>query len=691
MRLIKASEATSNEHPYRPICLTNLGRGRIRLFTTGGDLSELSTVRTDLEAALRLLPIGHRDRPMALLELATANSVFYIRDHNRKNLDVSLSYSSEALAITINDHPLRAAALWRHSAALTFVYDPEGDPETLDETVALDRHALELCSPEHPRREAMLGNLASHLMRRYRLNTRWTDMEEAIRTEREVSTLRGPEHPARASCLHNLALYLLHRYELLGHDSDLYEAIMAAQESVVLRPRGHPAHSSALAALINALTYLYEMTGDQGHIFKAINLATEYLEDPANVNAQIRTRLALAAGLAYLKANDHVEDISYLEEAARMFSFVEITSTQTVGYMLAESQHYHALALRSLYASTKDPKTVEQAMDLIDRAIEGCTPDNPLLQRRLCTLAYLHLLKNTKFFNPLRAIQSLTGVIQAVQTHPFSAILPDLMDVLETLEEVLNYDELMPSWQMSILYIYEHASALLPQLAYLGLDSRSRLRVLQRVDSLGTKAAIYALLCNRLERVVELQEETHAIFWTHALHLKTPLDKLPTQAGEELRLIMGQLKLEQPDESARGDNVARQRDLCKQLETLLDTIRKQPGLERFWMPETYETISQAALHGPVVVLLQDRSRAFGLVIRAPGRTPEKVELPHISDAVLTQMMEGCKSVGAYTQTVSSTRGLRVSGGLPDQSQTLLHDLWVKAMGPIIQALGIEVR
>jgi hypothetical protein len=80
----------------------------------------------------------------------------------------------------------------------------------------------------------------------------------------------------------------------------------------------------------------------------------------------------------------------------------------------------------------------------------------------------------------------------------------------------------------SALDAYHAAIELLPQLAALHLDLPSRQQILSnsKDSTLALDAASYAVGMNQYNIAVEFLEAGRSIFWSQALHLRTPLENL---------------------------------------------------------------------------------------------------------------------------------------------------------------------
>lgn len=690
------NEDMLDDSPHQDLYLHNLGQVYTALYTAKGGVEILSISKEKFTAALQLRPPGHRDRPDTLLGLFSTCQYEFEHSSRADSFQEFCDLSLEALALCPSGHPRRVEALSKRAASVVQQYDSTGGPTDLDEGINLARQTLDLCQGRHPHRSKALSDLASFLARRTDRYANRDDMDQLIRLDREALSLRQPGHPQRTMTILNLSLHLLERWELLGHESDLHEAVNLSRQNLALIPTGHRIHGYALFTLVNALLYNYTFKTNVEDLLEAIDHAELWLQDPANSTSIFYPTFASVAGDAYIDYYYHSKDKATLSEAIRVYSLAEASSIQ--GTVLSAALRDLSRALGVQYAQTSNIEDADRAFSVHLRAIEQLDPKDLEYPRLLCGAAHLHLLPGTTFYAPSLALDMLVNVIQNSQSRP-RMILTSILDALDALEGLPEGEQkkLPPA---RLFEVYEYASALLPRIAYLGLDSRSRLRVLQRADSLGTRASIQAIQSEKVDRAVELLEETHAVFWTHHLRLKSSFNLLPHAMGDQLKALY--LQIEAANENVSGtetngdntsqDRVTTQQHLVRQLEDLIQHIRTHPGLERFMMYDTFKTLSQAAASGPVVVLLQDGLRAYGLVMKAPGLATEIVAMHSVDCSLLLRLIECLKLEGLYTRSMSSSRGMRVAVATHvDPSQGLLDELWRRIMKPIIKALGMTVR
>lgn len=684
-------------HPHRALCLANRARLSTWRFVTTGDTSEAHRATEQFNASFAQRALGHRDRPDTVMGLVAAHYHLYERTSDLNHSERCMQYSAELIQLCPSGHPGCPEALSKRASSLGLRYHRLGMPGDLDEIIHIERQVLKLCQPGHPGRATIMNNLAISLSTRSRRRVNLNDCDEAVALQREAVYEEQLGTRGRAANTVNLGVSLYERFQLLGHHHDLHESIKLTLEGLERLESNDRVRGYAVCNLVGALPARYEATGRIQDLIDAIHFAALRFADSSHSDFVRHGSFSTSTGEAYMQYYIHSGEPNSLMKAISMFSTAEKTLVSDGEPLRPACLHGLSTALRMRYLHTQNVADLDRAVATQKRAIQGLNSADLEYPKLLCGIAHLQLLPNTAHYDPCGAVNLLAEVAKSAHAYA-RAFLPGLLDALEILETLLDEGIAGLPSKTTLLETYEYASALLPRAANLGLDRRSRLRSLLKADSIGTRAASYALHCGQGERAVELLEETHAVFWTQNLRLRSSVDLLPDNLGNELKVLSRQIEIAQGGgtnaraitEESKEDRVACQRELCRRLDDLLLRIRDRPGMERFMMPDTFQTLSQVASSGPVVIFLHSRSSAFGVIIRAPESTPIVVELPQVNDTLLMQLAASCTSAGLYARGVASSRAVVVSGRPTDKSVLALHKLWVFLMKPIIQTLGLCV-
>ncbi|KAJ6586579.1 CHAT domain-containing protein [Mycena sp. CBHHK59/15] len=176
---------------------------------------------------------------------------------------------------------------------------------------------------------------------------------------------------------------------------------------------------------------------------------------------------------------------------------------------------------------------------------------------------------------------------------------------------------------------------LLPQLAALRLDVTSRKEILTAVQGgFGSDAAICAISLGKYEVAVELLEAARSVFWSQALYLRSPLDKLghanPTLASKLLQLsqALEQASFRDTKRNLAADTYkrvisieaegARCRLLNQEWDEVVNSVRMLPEFRDFMRPKSIVALQRAAMHGPIVALIAGIASCHALVIKFSG-------------------------------------------------------------------------
>lgn len=191
-----------------------------------------------------------------------------------------------------------------------------------------------------------------------------------------------------------------------------------------------------------------------------------------------------------------------------------------------------------------------------------------------------------------------------------------IASILELSEEHL--EAMRPAFP-GFLGVLRAAIALLPLVAYIGLDPHDQLGSLARSEGLGATAAATSLILDSPKGALELLEETRALFWEQALRLRTPLDDLPAKDASRLSQLFHlvdndrSVDMSQTDSSIRKSATLR-RDANREIEALIGAIRQRPHFDHFLRGHAFETIASAAARGPVVVLVAHKLLCEAIVL-----------------------------------------------------------------------------
>jgi hypothetical protein len=275
---------------------------------------------------------------------------------------------------------------------------------------------------------------------------------------------------------------------------------------------------------------------------------------------------------------------------------------------------------------------------------------------------------------------------------------------LRLIQAIWNHDA--ENKHAELTNIYQRLISLLPLLANSVLDVQPQLLALKGCCHVGSDAFIAAILANELLSALELLELTQGVIWSQSLYLRNPqLNDVPNALATELEGHLRALAVRSVTKvfhSAQEPTLTSQDILHRHSSrayAIIREIRLLPGLERFMLGESFETLCTTAASHHVVVLVGSRGRYYALIITVSQPDKEALLLLDLTD-------EDLKSL-SYTP---SPRGARRSPIAPDTAQPKvkkakfnksapsdsgpfdgqLKTLWHKVVKPVLDRLGLQV-
>ncbi|KAJ7104687.1 CHAT domain-containing protein [Mycena epipterygia] len=707
-------------HADRATTLSNLARAIRLRFERRGDLEDINEAIALHRDALSFRSAPHQNRGVSLTNLAVALETRFRMLGDPTDLDEAMEMYREAVSIHAGRYPSRSVALSNLGGTLLTRFSVRGDPDDINESIAVHREALKLLSPSHPYYRGSLSDLATALWTRIEVQDDPGDMDEAIVLYRRGLALCPAPHPDRSMLLNNLASALHTRSEERGDPRDLNEAIVFHREALELRLDGDHYRGQSLNNLANALWTRFEDQGNADDIDETVRLHGEALSllpagRPGRDVSLTNLANAISLQVAERQRGDIDEAIS-LHREARV-----LRASPHPRY--SDSLNDLATALVARFEKRRNQSDVDEAVNLFKQSLALCTPPNPKRDISLHGLSRALLA---------RVDAGLLGSVDEAFVLRRQAATYESSTPLRKFSSAVVWAQLAQEHNhRTCLEAYQLAVDLLPQIAALNLDLKSRQQRLTRgaITSLAVNSATAALALNQRDLAVEFFEASRSVFWSQALQLRPSLDHLVGGYPELLNKLRGiSCQLE---ESAIRDNGreidsgresqrerisfeaegVRCRELDEERTKTLDAVRKLPGFEYFLKPRKLDALRQAAVSGPVVVLLATNSSSSALIIQPedvrhielPSWTPRKFELC----AELPRVLSGGNdnSIAAHFEVRSSPQtsadvmelGARLYGARKGRVKVdpdailcrLLAELWYSIVKPVVEALDLN--
>ncbi|THG99524.1 hypothetical protein EW026_g2854 [Hermanssonia centrifuga] len=257
----------------------------------------------------------------------------------------------------------------------------------------------------------------------------------------------------------------------------------------------------------------------------------------------------------------------------------------------------------------------------------------------------------------------------------------------------------------SALQAFRIIFSMLPNLAWLGSDTRSSLYAIHQARYLPVEAAMFALRHSTVEEAVEFLEAGRAVIWTQATRLRRPMDDIGQVApalAKRLKELSANLQggATGPQKDGSSGMALTESKLRVAWFETVEEVRKFPGFDHFLGSNPFSVLSQVACDGPVVILLDHENRCTAIIISSPLVSPVKIPL--------TITVKKLQVLHGRLRTVADSRSTIASSDSPESAQTtsragrtgrvkpscetdILTILWNEVAQPIVQHLaGLSV-
>ncbi|WP_432837769.1 CHAT domain-containing protein [Dactylosporangium sp. CA-092794] len=582
-----------------------------------------------------------------------------------------------------------AAAVYHGNlgSALLTRYVAAGDPDDLD---AAERHLVTAIAgqPPDPEVELRRGTLALVGLRRFERTGDAALLADAITTVREVFDRLPETHPDRAGVLANLAILLYTRFERLGEPADLDAAVEQADRAVRTTPEGHPHRPGRVANLASILRARFFDRGTGADLDEAVRILRPIAEGRGAEAAACGASL----GTSLLLRFDFSDDTADLDEAVRILAgVVDGGSVERPDWAGYASEYGRALIARHRAGADPDGGDLALAATLLERAAAQLPGGHPLRAPCLVNLALAH---RTAY----RETHEDAAVERALASYALAGAEPGGAARVRYQAAVSGGQLAMEAGRgQDALAAYEHAVALLPRMAWQGLQRGQQERILAAEAGVTADAAAVAIRLGRLDRALELLEQGRGVLWGQQAPAHDDLAKLraasPDRAEALLRVLaaldtasagLRDTTRPGPVAPAREQAADHRVRLNAELDRLLGEIRADPRFARFWLAPAADRLRSAAAEGPVVVPLVSQYGAHALVLR--GSEPiRRVDLPAVeTEALLSHSLRYARVLLAMR-----TGDPAAAGTATRHLDRILAWLWRTIAEPVLRALELR--
>jgi tetratricopeptide (TPR) repeat protein len=631
----RALAGTPGEHPMLGGLLHDFSLALDAAYEQTGQLADLTeAIESSRRAVTALMSFGDA-RFVTLTNLCCLLTARYARTDQPADIVAAIRAGQEALDCTGSGHPHRGAFLTNLSSAYRRRFERSGQAADLDEALALARRAVGDSNAND--RPGALSTLGVALRLRFEGTGQLSDLDEAVEVSRSATTKATHED---FGWLSNLGIALQRRFERTGQAPDLNEAIDVGRRAAAVIPRGHPNHERYLSNLAITLR-LRGKIDDSPDVDEAIDLFRRAIASTSADNLERAGRLT-NLGLALLARFDRdglVRDLDDAIDACRSAVEARLEGDPNEAALLSN--------LASALSRRKNPADTAELTALFRKIVNNA--EAPARVRIATARAWA-----TRAMSDARIEQALEA--------------------------------------------YQAAIALLPVVAWHGLDRVTREHHLSEWVGLAADAAACAVTAKRYQLAVELLEHGRSVFWTSLLRFRSDLSAL-TEIDSDLAHRLNEIRVAL-DKPAAGEDSAsihspslsalsrdRRIALTHEWDRLVARVRTINGFGDFLTAPTFAELGRAAKHGPVVIVNLSRYRCDALIVAMKDGRPrvKAVPLPKLTgQEAFDRITALWRDLDAAAQPSAGFLG-------HERARHTVHDtlewLWDAACDQILTAVG----
>jgi tetratricopeptide (TPR) repeat protein len=660
------------------------------------------------------------------------------------DLDRAMALAEEAASSCPSLHVDRWKVSYLQIVCLYNKYFLSSKQAYLDEAIDLGRKACAVARLGDIPRPVLLGQMSDNILARYEtFGSLGHDLTEAAELQREALGYIPPHSLHYSTRVRALAYILTQEFRQRGEMNILEEATLLYRQAMHALPRGNPEHSKCLYSLAGALALYFDETGDIDYLNDAISLDSQAI---ASIEPSHRYyHFAMARAISHLGTRyEALQTVNDLDNAISL-SQKELNSTpiehlnrrdavmKLAGCLCLRGRHNNdikdineaidkltpyrsgliqhmngpdglrtlAMAHLTRFRHTACSNDAVCALDIITELLDAIVPGHHERFDCLVSAAELYMEHGTPYRDLSIALRYIADGLADSSRDVRSRIrrVKRLLAIVESAHhEIIGAASLAP---LELLGIYTATTAQLARIAFYGLHLRSRLQSLMVGQSIALNGASYALGLSLPDKALEILEQGRAVFWTHALRLRSPFDAVPGELRNRLLILARQLEMVD-DLTHRPENprllekeAAERRKKSEEFNELVEQVRCLPGLERFMLHDEYHTLSHAAKNGPVVVLVSSTLSCHAIVLKQSGDAVG-ISLSPLTDTWLTQTASEWHCAVSKARSIARNNRKMVKANKPSvlynaKVKQILCYLWENIAWPVLSALGLEVR
>ncbi|WP_413756324.1 hypothetical protein [Streptomyces sp. MMBL 11-3] len=524
--LEEAVNVTPEESDHLAARLSNLGLAyRMRAERRGTD--EFDQAVSAGERAVSACPPDSLDRVGCLANLADSLHARFERSSDLTDLERAVSAHATAVEAASSEHPLRGTALGKLGAALTARFVIGEHPDDIAAAVELCAQAAASVTPDDPFYAQHHTNLGmAHAVRATLANAQG-DIESAVVACRKAVAATVPGDPSAVIRWQNLAAALHDRYELLGARDDLTGAAAAARQAVGCQEElvGDP---WALAVLLSNASAVLRVRGDAEEDEEDLELAVDTARRAMELSGPGHPGLVDRAhnyATALLSRFDQRRRAQGDTGTADLDTAVCVLRGALGGAAVEgtrPTRHLGSLSTLGLILLRRfehDGRTAD-----LDDAIRICGEAVTSLPSRHPGLAGAALNLGSALRADTSEDSSGDRAVKAWQSGASATASPVALR-LACARQWAEQEAERGSWESAVPG-YAEASALLPLVAWHGLERSDQEYGLTRQATVARDAAAAALAARNTEHAFRSLEQGRAVLWNQHLRLHDDMDLL---------------------------------------------------------------------------------------------------------------------------------------------------------------------
>ncbi|WP_158633288.1 CHAT domain-containing protein [Amycolatopsis sp. WAC 04182] len=680
---------TQDEEANRAYALITLGTLLALRFERTGDVGVLTESIEVLRRGVAAAGPNDAITANALSELAHALRGRFSILAESADLNEAIEAAERATTLPGTTPAERSAQFTALAVGLLTRSLATGDLDDLDAAVDLGREAAR--APNwHVASAINLMTLGLALWSRFDRTGTVSDLNAAIDALFEAAEDAHPGHIMRPIMLTNLSNALRTRAGLLGSVADLDAAVEAGRSAVAAAPADHPAVPMCLMNLGTALHLRYLEKQDTADLDAAVAALNEAVDRSTPQSPNRREILINLAGLLRTRRDRRPSRDALDRAVALVREAIAITDVTHSMYPLCVLSL--STVLHTRYDRGGDDADAAESIESARRAIDRLTAGDPRVAVAWVTLGRLHERRRVE---GRRDVDAAVAAYRTAVESPAAAPTYRAAAARLWAETAVRHRD----WT-SATEAFGVAVALLPNVAWHGIERDARERRLTMWEGLARVAAAAALEAGDPGRAVELLEQGRSVLWSQALQTRDDLSMLRERdraLHDRLRAVAAKLAAttapEIPEAAATTDpwsdpSQRMQSDrikLAEDWDRLLAEARALPGLEYLLRIPPLATLREGLPDGPVVLLNVDEARCDALIVHG-DRDVDHVPLPDLSYAEAGRQAEGYLRALKLLENPGGPGDLATTGAKQTVHATL-EWLWDTVAEPVLTRLG----